>query len=193
MRVSLTPVRERLYAVLCDGRGQDGSLGSLAQLRSVAAGRYVRSKRLQNVEGARALRDPSYPLKDFDRAAAVEWSSTANEPDASNPRDGYALRVLGLSLTVGYVVGAGMTRSARVVAPETQAWAAEHADQRAIEDADEMALALALPDLVGGNGLAPSIVGALTRVGPSVVRVLPSGDRMICESRYELTIEYAIT
>lgn len=193
MRISLKPLRERIYAVLCEGRGADGSLGALAEARSIESGTYARSTRVQGFEGARALRDPSYPLKDFDRAVAVEWDSTEDEAGAPNERDGAALRVLSLRLTVGYMLGTGQARRARVQSPETQVEAVAQADERALEDADEMRLALALSDLVGGDGLSPSIVGALTRVGPSVNRLLPTGDRLVCESRYELTIEYPIT
>jgi len=184
--MSLSPLRERLLAVLCDGRGSDGALGALALARSIPAGSFVRSLRAGGREGARALLDPSYKPAAFDRAVSIDWLSSTDALDASNELDALAQRDVRVRLSTGYLQGTAHERYLRLLVGETAAEAAARADERAVEDAEQQRLALCCGPLVAGAGLTIDVV-LVTRDGESLVSEIGDG-RLICATTYRLSL-----
>jgi hypothetical protein len=179
-------LEERIFAVVCGGRGASGALGPAAQARSIPAGRFRTSP------DDASVRDPEYPAPALDRAVSIEWISVEDDPDSiTNEYDTRQLRQARFSLLVAYVVGPANAAFVRTIAGETAATAAAYPTRRALSDAERIRRALSWHGLVAGDGLAPDVV-QLHRDGPTTVESLSPGV-MLSVTPYRATLEVDIT
>lgn len=177
----LDEIEARMAAVLCDGRGADGTLGTDAQGRAIPAGRFRWTR-----DGV-SQRDPAIPDAERDHALSFDWTSAADSPDDSNEIDGDAIRHVRLELLVAYVEGPALAQLA-FPSPgtgETKAAAVANARKRALSDAERIRRALCFPSLFGG-GTAPEIIGC-SREGASTIERLTSGV-LLCATTYLLIL-----
>lgn len=175
----LDDVVDRIHAVLCQGRGADGALGTDAQARSIAAGQFRRPS------NDLTLRDPQYPGGDFDTAACILWDSSQDEPDVDNELDPNALTTERFTLLVGYLYGAGLEGLMRTRGSESAATAAANWRRRAIGDARRIKQALCFTGLSGGAlSSGVSIVG-MQREGATTLEELPDAGRAISVTVYQ--------
>lgn len=92
---ALAAADARFAAILCDGRGRDGSLGADAALRAIAA------KTFRRVYAP--LTDAGLSDEFFSRGAYLYWPSVTSEP--RNTRDPEQEIAATIELAVGYVAG----------------------------------------------------------------------------------------
>lgn len=180
----LDAIEARLLAVVCLGRGTDGSLGSDAEARAIDAGRFrVASTGI-------SLRDPSYTPSAFDRAVSLDWESISDEPDPANDYDALALRVVRFVLLTGVVYGPSLAAYAHTSGNELPATVVEQARRRALQDAERIRLALGFGALVKG-GTNPTIVG-IEREGPTTIEDIGQG-MLVSSTPYRCIIEIDTT
>lgn len=179
-------VEARVLAVVCSGRGADGSLGADAQARSITAGRF------RKPANDASVRDPAYPAAELDRAVSVEWLSVEDDPDTlSNERDTKQLRQARFNLLVGYAAGIDASAFVHLASgtTETQAGAAAYPYRRALSDAERIRRALAWGPLV--QGTTPEIVQCV-RDGATTLEPIDLG-RVVAITPYRLTLEVDMT
>ncbi len=165
----LTPIEERLDAILKGGRGTDGSLGVDALDRSITYSVYRRS-----ADGA-SLRDVSYPLNQFDRVYAFEWSAQEPDEGSANEVDAVALVRFELRLLLGHVYGVGHVAMLRTFGGEAAATAALRPRARSGGDVTRLRRALCHYAL-HGNDTSPAIV-SIAQAGAATIEDL--GDRIL--------------
>ena len=88
----------RALAIVCTGRGTDGSLGAVAQNRAIASGRFRASPSNAPLE--------SLGMESLDRAVRLAPMSTEDTPGPNNELSSAQLRTVRVALDVGYVRGA---------------------------------------------------------------------------------------
>lgn len=177
----LDDVFDRIHAVLCEGRGADGSLGTTAQERSIAAGQFRRPS------SDASLRDPQYPGGDFDTAVCIQWDGSKDEPGISNEMDPSALTTERCTILVGYLYGTALSGMIRARGSESSSTVALNWRRRAGGDARRIKQALCWHDLTSGTlGNGVSIV-AVRRQGESTLEDLGEG-RALSVTTYEITL-----
>lgn len=181
MTALLTGFRDRVLAIVCEGRGVDGSLGTVAQNRAIAANRFRPSPNNAPLESVGA--------ESFDRAVRIAPQSIGDTPYANNELSSAQFRVLRVFLDVGYVQGASPA-FVDVKGGEVAATVQYTARERAVSDAETIKRALTLPALYQASGDDPVIV-EIHRDGTSDVTDL--GDRIICRTLYSVTLELTAT
>lgn len=179
-------VEARILAVVCSGRGADGSLGPDALARSIPSGRF------RKPANDASVRDPAYPAAELDRAVSIEWLSVEDDPDAlSNERDTRQLRQARFNLLVGYAAGIDASAYVHLASGtgETQAGAAAYPHRRALSDAERIRRALAWGPLV--QGTTPEIVQCV-REGATALEPIDLG-RVLSITPYRVTLEVNMT
>lgn len=141
----LTPIVTRFDEILRGGRGANGSLGTDAQNRAIAADTY--RKALDSV----SLRDPSYPLNAFDRAYCLQWTAERDADEPNNQIDDRSLTIFSCNLLVGHLAGVGHAAMIKTVGTESGATVATQPTQRAAADAFRIYRALAWYELTGSS------------------------------------------
>jgi hypothetical protein len=139
----LSAIEARLDAILASGRGTDGSLGTEAQARAIAAGTFRRQS-----DNA-ALDDPGFPAEAFDRGYTLRFTAAAPDPATNNPYQSPQFSRLTLVVTVGYLYSAALPALVDAQGSETQAAAVFRADRRALSDGWRIERALVFPALRG--------------------------------------------
>lgn len=181
MAALLDGFRTRALAILCSGRGADGSLGSVAQNRAIAANRFRPSPSNAPLE--------SIGVESLDRAVRLAPLSIADTPGPNNELSSAQLRVVLVALDVGYVQGATSafvdTKGAEVAATVQYT-----ARERAVSDAETIKRALTLPALYQDSNDDPVLVD-IRRDGASAITDL--GDRIICRTVYAVTLQLNAT
>lgn len=173
-------------AILAQGRGADGSLGSPAQDRSIPSGAFRASPRNA------PLADPQVGTESFDRAYRVEELSIGDPPYAFNTLSSAQLRVLRLALDVGYVYGeASAFIHAWPSSKESAATVIWEARQRAISDAERIKRALTFRALYQDASDDPIIV-CITRDGDTQIMDLGAG-RLVARTVYAVTLQLDVT
>jgi hypothetical protein len=139
----LSAVEARIDAILADGRGVNGALGTEAQARAIAAGTFRRQS-----DNA-ALDDPSFPAEAFDRGYVLRFTAASPDPATNNPYQSPQFSRLTLVVTVGYLYSAALPALVDAQGTETQAAAVFRADRRALSDGWRIERALVFPPLRG--------------------------------------------
>jgi hypothetical protein len=139
----LSTVETRIDAVLAQGRGVDGALGTEAQARAIAAGTFRRQS-----DNA-ALDDPSFPAEAFDRGYVLRFTTATPDPTTNNPYQSPQFSRLSLVVTVGYLYGAALPALIDAQGTETQAASVFRADRRALSDGWRIERALGFAPLRG--------------------------------------------
>lgn len=176
------PLEARVVAILEGARGVDGSLGTDAQNRAMAAGQWRRSA------NSAPLDDANYPRTMFDRAYEIAWASIADDPDPSNDNDGTAVKWLEFDLHVGFVYGAADDAMVATAGSESGTTAVLAAKARALSECERIKRSLTFYGLVADNTTAPRILDC-KRLGASEVRDL-GGGRLLGVTRYRFVVEY---
>lgn len=175
----LDTAETRLVAVLEGERGKTG-LGSLAAAKYIPAGWLRRS-------GNRAaLRDPEYPIGEYDCAYELEWLASEDLPEPSNPFDGQLLRTVRLRINVGHLYGKGSSTFVDTGASETGSTAVLNARKRAIVFAEAVYGALSVPDIWQDYSADPALVDCV-REGPTVIEDL-GGGRLLSATVFKLLL-----
>lgn len=175
----------RLYAILCDGRGADSSLGADALAKSIPVGRFRRAKDLA------PLRDGTYPPEFFDRAVLIEWIGDADDNGGAinNPLDNAQICLARLAVTSAVLYGTAVDSFLSLTSGETSTTVALQPRTRALNDARRILRALACPDLLrGGTAIDPAPL-ACVREGGTSVEDLGDG-RLVCVST--MSLRYAV-
>jgi len=173
--------RTRALAIVCSGRGVDGSLGSVAQNRAIAANRFRPSPSNAPLD--------AIGVESLDRGVRIAPLSIADTPFANNEFSSAQLRVLSVAIDVGYVQGA-TPAFVDTKGAESASSVQYTARERAISDAETIKRALTLPALYQDSGDDPIIV-EIHRDGASVISDL--GDRVICRTVYSVTLQLNAT
>jgi len=173
--------RSRVLAIVCEGRGVDGSLGSVAQNRAITAGRFRPSPSNAPLE--------ALGVESLDRGVRVAPLSIGDAPFANNELSSAQLRVLSVALDVGYVQG-DTSAFVDVKGTESAATVQYTARERAISDAETIKRALTLPAMYQDASDDPVIV-EIHRDGASALTDL--GDRVICRTIYSVTLQLSAT
>lgn len=139
----LSAVSARINAVLSQGRGVDGALGSDAQIRAIPTGTF----RAQSDNAA--LDDPAFPAEAFDRGYVLRFLTAQDDPTPNNPYQTPQFDRIQLVVTVGYAYSVGTQNVVDAVGTETQPVAALRPDQRAVSDGRRIKRALEFSDLRG--------------------------------------------
>lgn len=175
----------RLWAILTQARGADGSLGADALARSLPLDRF------RAAASNASLRDPAYPREQIDRAIRLEWASVRDDNgNPSNPFNGPQLRVARLTLLVGYVQGADVAVRpfASLAGSETAASVTVNARSRALDDAERIYRALSfIPLLTGAPTLDPVPLSCF-RESESVIEDLGDG-RLLSSTVYRMRFQ----
>lgn len=122
-------ITERLFDVVCGGRGTDGSLGTDAQARALSANRFRAS--------AVPLSDPGISGSSYDRAVYRRWTGFRGTGAGFGPNESqYDYREIEttLDLCVGYLQGAPMSELLHLYSGEDADSAAIEPRQRAYLD-----------------------------------------------------------
>ena len=175
MTSAYATLETRLYDIMVNGRGVNGSLGADAQAKSIPVGRF-RAARFNA-----PLRDTTYPSVDFDRAVFVEWLADADDPTINNPLDSPQHVAICNAVTYGNAV----TDFLVLAGAESAATVIDQPRQRALNDSARIQRALGNPDLLrGGTPLDPAPL-ACVREGGTTLEDLGSG-RMLATTVYAL-------
>ncbi|MDB4930533.1 MAG: hypothetical protein JWM10_3017 [Myxococcaceae bacterium] len=173
-------LRERVLAVLVDGRGADGALGAEPQARAIAVGRFRRAAKNA------PLRDPSYPAEAFDRAVQLDWLDDGDADGVQNSLDLTQYVTARFSLTHGVVYGPALAGWAMLYGTEVAADAVVGAKERAFNDAERMKVPLHYLNglLRDGTETDPIPVACVRQGATSTVDL--GGGRLLATSIYEL-------
>ena len=181
MTALLDGFRARALAIVCTGRGTDGSLGVVAQNRAIASGRFRPSPSNAPLE--------SLGMESLDRAVRLAPMSTEDTPGPNNELSSAQLRTVRVALDVGYVQGA-TSDFVDTKGSEIAATVQYTARERAISDAETIKRALTLPSLYQDASDDPVLVD-IRRDGASTVSDL--GDRVICRTVYAVVLQLNAT
>ena len=182
MTALLTGFVARVDAILSQGRGVNGALGTGAQERSITAGVF------RPTPNNAPLTDESVGTESFDRAYRREELTIEDDPYANNTMSSAQMRVLNVAIEVGYVYGQasafirtwpGTTESASAVVWEAR--------QRAVSDAERLKRALCFRDLYQDSADDPMIV-VIRRNGQTVLTDLGAG-RLTSRTVYSVTLQ----
>jgi len=174
-------LRDRVLAVLVDGRGADGAFGAEAQARAIAVGRFRRA-----ADNA-PLADPSYPPEAFDRAVQLDWLEGEDLDGMQNPLDLDQLLSARFSLTHGCVYGPALAPWAMLYGSEVAADAVRAARERALDDAQRIKTALHwVHGLLRDGTETDPVPIACVRQGATTFQDLRDG-RLVATSFYALT------
>ena len=179
-------LEDRITAIVCQGRGIDGSLGTDAQSRAIAAG-YLRKPQTDA-----SVRDVAVPAEEFDRFASIEWLAVGDEPEVSNEYDTPQIVSLRCNLLVGYVAATALSGFAHVHGSETAANAVAHWRRRALGDAQRIKHALCFHGLAGGTLTDGIDWIACRRDGTSALEELGDG-RALCATPLVITAQYTLS
>ena len=181
-------LRDRILAIVVDGRGADGALGPEATARSIPVGRFRRA-----LDGA-PLRDPSYPSSHFDRAVRLDWLGDADDAAGgiNNPLDSPQHAEARVSLTHAVLYGTALSASLSLAGAEVAASSVLQAQERALNDALRIRRALAHPDLLRGGATLDPVPLACVREGGTSLDDLGEG-RMLCVTVYTLRYQSDVT
>ena len=176
-------VDTRLNAILQDGRGANGALGSEAQARSIPAGSFRRA-----TDNA-PLSDPQFPAEAFDCGYVLRFDASTDDPAPNNPYASPQIERSTLSVVVGYAQSAGMVGFVHTRGSEVAATCVARAPQRALSDAMRIKRAIEFGPLRGVD-TDPVMIEA-TRLDSSVDDI--GGGRLLLTVRFRLVIQYAAT
>lgn len=181
MTSAFLTLESRLYAILCDARGADGSLGADALAKSIPATRFRRA-----LDGS-PLRDPSYPPDSFDRAVYIDWLSDVDDSDGgiNNPLDSSQVCAARITISNGVVYGTALAAFVAVVGSEIAATVALQPKTRALNDARRITRALACPDLLRGGTTLDPVPLACVRDGGTAIEDTGDG-RVLAVTTYTL-------
>lgn len=181
MTALLDGFRTRVLDILCNGRGVNGSLGTPAQQRAIAANRYRPSPNNAPLE--------SVGTESFDRSVRIAPQSIGDTPFANNELSSAQLRVMTVLIDVGYAQGTTPT-FIDAKGGEVAATVQYTARERAISDAEMIKRALTFPALYQDMSDDPMIV-EIHRDGRS--EIADMGDRIICRTPYSVTLQLNAT
>lgn len=170
-----------MIAIVCTGRGTDGSLGAVALNRSIASGRFRESASNAPLE--------SLGMESLDRAVRFAPMSTEDTPGPNNELSSAQLRTVRVALDVGYAQGASPA-FVDIKGAEVAATVQYTARERAISDAETIKRAITLPSLYQDASDDPIIVD-IRRDGASILSDL--GDRVVCRTVYAVVLQLAAT
>ena len=176
-------VEARIHAVLQDGRGVDGSLGTEAQLRAITAGQFRRA-----VDNA-PLDDPQFPAEAFDTGYVIRFDASADDPAPHNPYQTPQLMGSTLTVLAGYVQSAGLVAYVNVRGSEVAATCVQRAQARALSDGMRIKRALEFAPLRGLD-TDPSMV-EVTLQSTDLQDL--GGGRLMMAVRFRLVIQYSET
>lgn len=173
-------VETRIHEVLADGRGVDGSLGTEAQLRAIAAGQFRRA-----TDNA-PLDDPNFPAEAFDTGYVIRFDASRDDPAPHNPMQAPQFMASAFTVLVGYVESAGLVGYVNARGSEVAATAVQRAQARALSDGMRIKRALEFAPLRGLD-TDPSMV----EVTLQSTDLQPlGGGRLVMAVRFRLVIEY---
>ena len=183
----------RILSIILSGRGTSGTLGALAQNRSIPADRYRRS-----VSNA-PLRDAGTDVTTIDRAIEIRWLSDSEEPALDNPLQDTGQAVLRCEVTTGYVYGAAnlnemhliSSSSSGTTVTEDATFAAWNPERRAVRDGREIKRALECDALVRDGSGESSAVPLLDMLQESAIWQDIGGGRGIYVCTYRVRVEYS--
>lgn len=176
-------VDARLNAILQEGRGADGSLGSEVQLRALPAGSF------RHATDNAPLTDPQFPAEAFDCGYVLRYDASTDDPAPNNPYQTPQIERSVLSVLVGYVQGAGMTGFVYTRGSEVAATCVTRAPQRALSDAWRIKRALEFGPLRGAD--TDPVMVECTRLDDSVDDL--GGGRLLLTVRFRLVIQASAT
>ncbi len=178
----LDPVETRLVAILEGARGLSG-LGTTATERHIPVGRLRRSA------DAQSLRDPAYPIEQFDRAYELLWDEGGDGEHPENSVDPLTLRWLSLDLLVGHVYAVARDEFVAPGAGTTEVATASVRAVRLVAQslAERIKRAVELPAIFVDATTDPRLVDC-TRVGSTRIEDLGRG-RLVSVTRYRVLVE----
>lgn len=160
MSLLLTPVYERLVAVLAQGRGTSGSISADATPRAIPSG-YFRHTRAP-------LTDVGLSASAFDRGLSLRWVASRDGIPPNSPLYDYEEQEFGVEVCVGYLVGDAQAKAVhKLTASESKTDGAQLARMRALSDARMIERALGYYELT---------TGALDAAGTAIIDVFRAGD-----------------
>lgn len=179
MTSAFATLEGRLYDIMVNGRGANGSLGSDAQAKSIPVGRFRQAR--MNAP----LRDTTYPSVDFDRAVFVEWLADADDPTINNPIDNPQHRVARVAICNAVTYGNAVTDFLVLSGTESAATVIDQPRQRALNDSARLQRALGNPDLLRGGTVLDPVPLACVREGGTTIEDM-GGGRMLATTVYAL-------
>lgn len=179
MTSAFATLEGRLYDIMVNGRGANGSLGSDAQAKSIPVGRFRQAR--MNAP----LRDTTYPSVDFDRAVFVEWLADADDPTINNPVDNPQHRVARVAICNAVTYGNAVTDFLVLSGTESAATVIDQPRQRALNDSARLQRALGNPDLLRGGTVLDPVPLACVREGGTTIEDM-GGGRMLATTVYAL-------
>lgn len=197
MATLFDPMAATILAVVCDGRGEDGTRGADAQRCAIPAGRFRRtvgegkawrSNRLDD-----PLRSPQYPIESFDQAVQVRWLSDGDEPGKGNPQEMPQQCRATFALEIGLIYHEQAARFVQESGSETEAGAVSPLALRArgLNAQRRVKRALEQDELVQTTGDDPFISG-IVREGSATIEDLGKG-RALAVATYTLYYELSLT
>ena len=174
-------LESRLYAILCDARGADGSLGADATAKSIPVGRFRRAL------DSCPMRDATYPPEFFDRAVFVEWLSDADDNGGAinNPLDNPHFNTARIAIANGVIYGTAIGEFLSLAGSEVRSTVALQPRSRALNDALRCVRALACPDLLRGGTTLDPVPLSCVRDGATSVEDFGDG-RLLAVTTYSL-------
>lgn len=171
----------RAVAILCEGRGADGSLGAQAQERAIALGTFRRVRA--------PLTDSATADELFHRGVYLRWPALFAQGPV-NRRDPSVMETVRLEVSVGYVAGrAQQQRDLVHVAPDStddpEAFALDPSVY-AIGDARRIRLALEWHELLFDDADTHKILDAQHEGDASVIELSPT--RLVCSQTFAVRL-----
>lgn len=160
MTLLLSPVQDRLVAVLAQGRGASGTISPDATPRAIPSGyfRYTRAP----------LTDVGLSVSAFDRGLSLRWVASRDGIPPNSPLYSFEEQEFGVEVCVGYLVGDAQTPAVhKLTASESATDAVQLARMRALSDARMIERALGYYELT---------TGALDAAGTAIIDVFRAGD-----------------
>ena len=179
MTSAFATLETRLYDIMVNGRGANGSLGTDALAKSIPVGRFRQAR--MNAP----LRDITYPSVDFDRAVFVEWLADADDPTINNPIDNPQHRVARVAICNAVTYGNAVTDFLVLSGTESAATVIDQPRQRALNDSARLQRALGNPDLLRGGTVLDPVPLACVREGGTTIEDM-GGGRMLASTVYAL-------
>lgn len=139
----LSQVEARIDAILAEGRGVNGALGSDAQARAIPAGTF------RKVADNAPLDEQQADAALYDRAYVLRFVAVEDDPSHNNPMQGPQFEHYTLEVHVGYVQGTAMSAFVDPVGGEVAATEVARADRRAMSDSRRIKVALEFGPLRG--------------------------------------------
>lgn len=153
----------RFVAILESARGADGSLGSGAQARAIAAGAFRR------VPDGAPLDDPACTRELADRGYEVHYDGWADDPSPANPLDGSQVVRLPILLKIGWAYGRDGAAFAATAGAETKTADVLATRSRAVAESWRAVRAVTFPDLVKSSS-TPVAILTCQAAGPTTLQ-----------------------